>query len=939
MIDSGASLHVTSRKEFFTSYTPGDFGALKMGNDGLAHVVGVGDVCLVTDIGAKLVLKNVRHVPDIRLNLISTGKLDDEGYCNIFHSGHWKLTRGNLVLARGKKQTSLYLMQATISTDSVNVAVDDPAKLWHRRLCHMSEKGLSCLMKKNVLPDLKSAKLDKCPHCFAGKQNRVSFKKHPPSRKSGLLDLVHSDVCGPLKIKSFSGALYFVTFIDDCSRKLWVYALKTKDQVLDVFKQFQALVERQTGNKLKCLRSDNGGEYIGPLDEYCKSQGIRHQFTPKKTPQLNGVAERMNKTLLERMRCMLSEAKLPRHFWGEALFTATHVINLSPCVSLDGDVPDKVRFRKEVSYNHLRVFGCKAYVHIPNDERSKLDSKTRQCIFVGYGLDKFGYRFYDPVEKKLIRSRDVVFVENQTIEDIQKAEATISHGDYDLVDLDLPPLTTTPTPVDQVQGDENEGDVPEVDDPVDDENGDDAVELNNHDPPEVQPRRSTRDRHPSAKYPSSEYVLLTDGGEPESFEEALDNEDKQHWLDAMKDEMKSLHDNHTFDLVMLPKGKRALRNRWIYKQKHDENAKKPRYKARLVVKGCNQKKGVDFEEIFAPVVKMSSIRVVLGLAASLNLEIEQLDVKTAFLHSDLKEDIYMEKPEGFKVKGKEEYVCKLKKCLYGLKQAPRQWYRKFDSFMGEQGYKKTYNDHCVFLKKFSGNDLIILLLYVDDMLIVGQNVEIIDSLKQQLSKTFCMKELGPAKNILGMRIIRDRKARRLWLSQEAYVHKVLQRFNMEKAKPVSTPLAMHFKLSSQLSPTTSEEGESMLYIPYASAVGSLMYAMVCTRPDIAHAVGLVSRFLSNPGKEHWNAVKWIMRYLRGTADMKLCFGSDKPTLVGYSDSDMAGDIDSRKSTSGYLITFAGGLYHGSQGYKNVWHCLLLSRSLLQRQRHVRSCCG
>ena len=165
------------------------------------------------------------------------------------------------------------------------------------------------------------------------------------------------------------------------------------------------------------------------------------------------------------------------------------------------------------------------------------------------------------------------------------------------------------------------------------------------------------------------------------------------------------------------------------------------------MKGCNQKKGVDFEEIFAPVVKMSSIRVVLGLAASLDLEIEQLDVKTAFLHGDLQEEIYMQQPESFKVKGKKDYVYKLKKSLYGLKQAPRQWYRKFDSFMGEQGFKKTTMDHCVFQKK--------LLLFGYFMLIVGQNVDRIVSLKQQLSKKFSMKELGPAKNILGMKIIRD----------------------------------------------------------------------------------------------------------------------------------------------------------------------------------------
>jgi len=303
---------------------------------------------------------------------------------------------------------------------------------------------------------------------------------------------------------------------------------------------------------------------------------------------------------------------------------------------------------------------------------------------------------------------------------------------------------------------------------------------------------------------------------------------------------------------------------------------------------------------------MSSIRVVLGLAASLDLEIEQMDVKTAFLHGDLDKEIYMEQPEGFMVKGKEDYVCKLRKSLYGLKQAPRQWYKKFESVMGEQGYQKTTSDHCVFVQKFSDDDFIILLLYVDDMLIIGRNSSRIDRLKTQLSKAFAMKDLGPAKQILGIRIHRERDAKKLYLSQEKYIEKVLQRFNMDNAKAVSSPLATHFKLNTEQCPSTDAEKKDMERVPYASAVGSLMYAMVCTRPDIAYAVGVVSRFLSNPGREHWNAVKWIMRYLRGTSSLRLCFGNEKPLLVGYTDADMAGDVDTRKSTSGFLITFAGG---------------------------------
>ncbi|KAG6424239.1 hypothetical protein SASPL_114654 [Salvia splendens] len=203
VIDTGASLHVTSKKEFFTSYTSGDFGVLKMGNDGLVKVVGIGDVCLITNNGTKLTLRDVRHAPDIRLNLISAGKLDDEGFCNTFSEGQWKLTKGSLVVARGTKNANLYLMQASTSSTNVNVTENDSStELWHRRLSHISEKGLNCLAKKNLLSGLKSTILQNCAHCVAGKQRRVSFKRHPPSRKSELLELVHSDVCGPLKVRS-----------------------------------------------------------------------------------------------------------------------------------------------------------------------------------------------------------------------------------------------------------------------------------------------------------------------------------------------------------------------------------------------------------------------------------------------------------------------------------------------------------------------------------------------------------------------------------------------------------------------------------------------------------------------------------------------------------------------------------------------------------------
>ena len=231
---------------------------------------------------------------------------------------------------------------------------------------------------------------------------------------------------------------------------------------------------------------------------------------------------------------------------------------MTPAVALKGNVPNQVWTGKEVSYEHLHVFGCKAFVHIPKDERSKLDAKTRQCVFIGYGQDDFGYKLYDPVEKKIVRSRDVVFIEDQTIEDIRKEMKTMPQQ-Y----RDVNPEPHTPVPVrveDEVPRHEGTGDEAPRDDDHDQPPVPEAT-------PTVPQRRSDRDSQPSTIYSAYEYVLLTDGGEPESYQEAVETEDGEKWEEAMQDEMKSLHDNNTFELVKLPRGKRALKNKWVYSMK------------------------------------------------------------------------------------------------------------------------------------------------------------------------------------------------------------------------------------------------------------------------------------------------------------------------------------------------------------------------------------
>ena len=478
VVDTGASYHATPHREFFTTYRTGDFGVVRMGNTGTSVIAGIGDIHLQTNLGCRLILKDVRHVPDLRLNLLSVGKLDDEGSTSVFSKGQWKLTSGSLVQARGKKCCTLYKMQGKICNEELNAAEESSIQLWHRRLGHMSQKGLQTLANGELIPDLKGTQLDPCVHCLAGKQHRVSFIRNTIHRKSHVLERVYTDVCGPIRttvdsgfadVKTFNGALYFVTFIDDFSRKVWAYPLKRKDKVLDVFKIYHPMVERETGKQIKCIRSDNGGEYTGPFHEYCKTYGIRHELTVPGTPQHNAIAERMNHTIMERIRCMLAESTLPKQFWGEAMKTAVDVINMSPSHPLGNDVAERVWSGKNISYQHLRVFGCRAFAHVPKNERSKLDEKTRQCIFWGYGDDTFGYRLWDPEKQKTFRSRDVVFFEDQTLEDIKKKTLVPTSTKTSIeMDSDTPPVEHDEGG--EIQGDQTEAQSePEGGDEDDDE--------------------------------------------------------------------------------------------------------------------------------------------------------------------------------------------------------------------------------------------------------------------------------------------------------------------------------------------------------------------------------------------------------------------------------------------------------------------------------------
>uniref|UniRef100_A0A2N9HA88 CCHC-type domain-containing protein n=1 Tax=Fagus sylvatica TaxID=28930 RepID=A0A2N9HA88_FAGSY len=690
LLDSACSFHVTPHRNWFDTYRSINCGSVRMGNDATCTIIGMGTIKIKMSDGVVRTLEEVRHIPDMRKNLISLGTLDSKGYSYKFENEIMKVSKGAMVVM------------------TVAESEDDDTLLWHMRLGHMSERGMRELHKRNLLTGIKKA---------------------------------------------------------------WVYFLKNKSEAFAKFKIWKAEVENQTGRKIKCLRTDNGTEYRdGDFLKFCEEYGIKRHFTVRKTPQQNGVAERLNRTITEIARCLRLNAELPKIFWAEAVDMACYIINRSPRVALDGKVAEEVK------------------------NRSKLDPKSKKCIFLGFKKGVKGYKLWDPVAQKVVISRDVVFDEKSMTKAFKEEKSQAAESSNNIG------RSTVQVELDELESQSNE-----------------EPHSNDQEQDSTRSDRPKRNKRPSVRYGFEDlvsYALLTSSEDPSTFQEAIESSEKDKWMEAMVEENESLSKNKTWELTELPKGKK-------------------------------------------PIVRHTSIRAVLALVADQDLELEQLDVKTAFLHGNLEEEIFMEQPEGFKQPGTENLVCRLKKSLYGLKQSPRQWYKR---------------------------------------------------LKSLLHKEFEMKDLGAAKKILGMEIRRDRGARKLWLSQKNYIRKVLEKFSMLDAKPVSTPLANHFRLSGSQCPKNEEEIENMSKVPYASAVGCLMYAMVCTRPDLAHAVSTVSRYMANPGREHWNAVKWIFRYLKGTAEHGILFSRQPGTnsVVGYVDADYAGEVDDRRSTTGYVFTLSGG---------------------------------
>ncbi|CAM8943434.1 unnamed protein product [Rhodiola kirilowii] len=640
-LDTGATHHICSDKNAFSELKLIENGEkVYMGNLATSEVKGKGSVMLKMTSGKELKLTNVSYVPDVRKNLVSGTLLTSHGFKMVFESQKVVLSKNGMYVGRGYVKDGMWKLNV-IAINSINknssAYLLESSNLWHGRLGHVNYDSIRNLMKLDCIPKFQFDSEHKCEICVEAKLTRTSF--HSVERDTEPLDLIHSDLCDLKFMPTRGGNKYFVTFIDDSSKYCSIYLLRSKDEAVEKFAMYKLEVENQLNKKIKRLRSDRGGEYVEPFGALCAQTGIIHEVTPPYSPQSNGVAERKNRTIKEMMNAMLLSSGLPQSMWGEAVLSANYLLNRIPRKRKEKSPFELFKGRKP-AYKHLRVWGCLAKVMAPGPKRMKIGPKTVDCVLIGYAQNSNAYRFIvyefknpDIHKNTIIESKNASFFEHMFPYKEKPASSPYEIGE-----------DTTEMYHQQEEVSEDDTNVEE-------------------------PRRSKRARVENSYGPDFVTFMVEAG--PPTYNEAISSVDGPIWKEAIKSELDSIMQNHTWELVNLPPGCKPLDSKWIFTKKMKVDGTVEKYKARLVIKGYRQKEGLDYFDTFSPVTRITSIRMIIAIAALRNLEIHQMDVKTAFLNGDLEEEIYMEQPEGCKAPGQERKVCKLVKSLYGLKQAPK----------------------------------------------------------------------------------------------------------------------------------------------------------------------------------------------------------------------------------------------------------------------------
>ncbi|KAG7578131.1 Zinc finger CCHC-type [Arabidopsis thaliana x Arabidopsis arenosa] len=908
-LDNGASNHMSGNREYFSKIDETITGKVRFGDDSRIDIKGKGSILFVSRDGERKVLADVYFIPDLRSNIISLGQATEAG-CEVKMKGESLVVNdkdGKLLVKASRSKNRLYkvLMEVEATRCLQITALNDSAK-WHARLGHVGLETMKSMVKKELVTGMPSFSVEKetCASCLLGKQTRRTFPQATSYRATNTLELVHGDLCGPITPTTAAQNRYIFVLIDDYSRYMWTLLLKEKSDAFERFKRFKALVEQETGNSIKTFRTDRGGEFTShEFQKFCDDTGIKRHLTAPYSPQQNGVVERRNRTLMEMTRSILKHMSIPNYLWGEAVRHATYLINRIATRTLVNQTPYEVFKGKKPNVEHLRIFGCIGYAKSEAANLKKLDDRTRMLVHLGTEPGSKAYRLLDPSTRKVVVSRDVVFDETRSWKWGKQGSETGSEigSDPSMFEINFGDFG--------INGGEerNNTETEEAEETGEAENHDE----NNESEAESEEEAENVQSQPSLREPSTrpkkrpsylaDYVLLAEiegerlllqvNEEPWDFSEASE---LREWREACDEEISSISKNKTWSLEKLPNGVKPIGLKWVFKIKRNSDGSINKYKARLVAKGYVQRHGIDFDEVFAPVARIETIRFILALAASNGWEVHHLDVKTAFLHGELQEEVYVTQPEGFVVKGSEDKVYKLHKALYGLKQAPRAWNNKLNKILKELSFTKCSKEASLYRKQ-ENEHLLLVAVYVDDLLVTGSSLDAILEFKKGMATKFEMSDLGKLTYYLGIEVLQLENG--IVLKQERYASKILEETRMNDCNAVKVPMDSGLKLSKAPQEENIDEKE------YRRIIGCLRY-LLHTRPDLSYCVGVLSRYMQQPKESHGAALKQILRYLRGTLALGLFFTrGEKTKLVGYSDSSHNIDEDDGRSTTGHVFYF------------------------------------
>ena len=820
---------------------------ISIANGEAIEATGIGEILItVSNRGESetlIRLQDVLYVPALGPNnLLSVRCIQQAGATLVFGGSEPNTVSVQMngdEIAFAKLQSNSYVLSVEASCGDKNETTNrkankaqsetDSATLmdWHERLGHLGFEDVKLLAKRTSNITIQGT-LDNptCEPCQLAKQTRKPNSSPATHCATKPLELIHSDVAGPMATPSLGGARYFLLFIDDFSRYTTIYTIKHKSEVIECFRKFKSQVENQQSQRIQRFRSDGGGEYISKeFTRLLDDAGIVREQTAAYSPEQNGVAERANRTIVGRAKAMLFSGGLKDEMWGEAVHTAVYLKNRSPTSALErGMTPLEVYTGEIPKLTATIPFGARGYKHIPKEVRTKWEPNSLPCIFTGYaGTNQ--YRVL--VNRKIHITRDFGLAKvtpklTTSTDKEQCVPVRITDEDSDdtttsQIDTDEPKPPTPEPPAAEnssqtphtPQRNYTPGEFP-IDTPLD------AIQVRLPAEPQPQeeayaqrPRRMNAGKFTSTRFHDESFSSLaihqpdTNPGrfcalqsictsEPTTYAEAISGTNHEQWKAAIEEELTSLYDNDTWVLTPLPTGRMPVKCKWVFREKKGAEGETVRYKARLVAKGFTQQYGIDYLETYAPVVKLASLRILLAMAAFNNYEIHQGDIKTAYLQGHLDEEIFMEIPEGVTVPVKQttmdRIVCRLQRGLYGLKQSGRIWNRAWDEFLvGKCNFQRSIVDHAVYYRIGNRQRPLWTIIWVDDVLWIG-TAEDIAKAKWELKQRFPLKDLGVAHFFLGMKIIQQPQHRKIILSQVQYIDTILQRFGFQNAYTVSTPM-------------------------------------------------------------------------------------------------------------------------------------------------------